>query len=301
MPSAPPESPPGERYRYTNAGFSLLAAIVEVVSGETYEEYLRRHLFEPAGMKSATFRDDVPADDPLFAHGYVGTPAGVEPGPPNPYGWGTRGAGGVWATLGDMYRWLVAVEKRRVLPEPQWRVLAKPPRPPAEEAFGWHVETAADGRRLVQKGGGSDDFASHFLYYPGERLVIVWASNDLRQRWRHTLNQSLPALVLGGDTVALPPVAGLTQTELESRVGGYSSGRDTLELRTGTGYLYAAPNGLDVPTNVMFFPQDAGHFTAFDPANRTFTRLRFGASGDPSLAVELSDGRRVSLRAEKTP
>ncbi|HMJ87603.1 MAG TPA: serine hydrolase domain-containing protein, partial [Vicinamibacterales bacterium] len=102
----PLESPPGERYRYTNAGFSLLAAIIETVSGESYEDYLRRHLFAPAGMRTALFRNELPEGDSLFAHGYVGTPERLEPGPPNPYLWGTIGAGGVWCTVGDMYRWL---------------------------------------------------------------------------------------------------------------------------------------------------------------------------------------------------
>jgi len=68
----PRESAPGEKYRYSNAGFSLLAAIVEAASGETYEAYLRSHVFTPAGMRTVVFRDEVPAGDPLFAHGYVG-------------------------------------------------------------------------------------------------------------------------------------------------------------------------------------------------------------------------------------
>ena len=70
----PNESPAGQRYRYTNAGFSLLAAIIETVSGESYEEYLRGHIFTPAGMHTVLFRTEVPMSDSLFAHGYVGTP-----------------------------------------------------------------------------------------------------------------------------------------------------------------------------------------------------------------------------------
>ena len=106
----PRESPPGERYRYTNAGYSLLAAIIERASGTSYEDNLATHLFAPAGMRSATFRDRLPQGDSLFARGYVGTPAQLNPGPANPYVWGTRGAGGVWATVGDVYRWLLAVQ-----------------------------------------------------------------------------------------------------------------------------------------------------------------------------------------------
>ncbi|MBT3149339.1 serine hydrolase [Streptomyces sp. CHD11] len=44
-------SAPGEEFRYSNTGYSLLAVIVEEASGESYERFLARHLFEPAGMK----------------------------------------------------------------------------------------------------------------------------------------------------------------------------------------------------------------------------------------------------------
>jgi CubicO group peptidase (beta-lactamase class C family) len=43
-------SPPGTEYRYSNLGYGLLAAIIEIVSGMGYEEFLARHLFAPAGM-----------------------------------------------------------------------------------------------------------------------------------------------------------------------------------------------------------------------------------------------------------
>ena len=174
----PRESEPGAAYRYTNAGFSLLAAIIEVVSGTTYENYLREHVFAPAGMQTAVFRDEVPERDTLFARGRVGAA--------NPYVWGTRGAGGVWSTVGDMYRWVVAIEDGVVLPEAQRRVLFSPHKPPALEAYGWHV-----GPVRIDKGGGSANFASQLLYYPTRRTVIIWACNDLRQRWRARLNQAL--------------------------------------------------------------------------------------------------------------
>jgi CubicO group peptidase (beta-lactamase class C family) len=61
------------------------------------------------------FRDEVPGRDSLFARAHVG--------PPNPYVWGTRGAGGVWSTVGDIYRWVVAVEDKVVLREPQHALL----------------------------------------------------------------------------------------------------------------------------------------------------------------------------------
>jgi CubicO group peptidase (beta-lactamase class C family) len=291
----PIESPPGERYRYTNAGFSLLAALIEKVSGEPYEHYLRHHLFIPAGMTSALFRNEIPRNDPRFAHGYVGTPQGLEPGPPNPYVWGTIGAGGVWCTVGDMYRWVTALEGGRVLGQAEWRTLLAPPPPPALEAFGWHVETTGDGGDLIQKGGGSDDFASHILYYPHEHVVVIWASNNLRQRWRRTLNGVLPKLIFDStDADSLPPVVALPAATLQARSGRYFSTGKPLELLAGPGYLYAAANALRVPIDVMFFPQDTLHFTAFDPSTGQRTRLSFDPDLGGSMTVELADGQHVS-------
>lgn len=289
----PREAPPGRQYRYTNAGYSLLAAIIEIASRQTYEDYLREHAFVPAGMRTATFRDEVPDSDTLFALGYVGTPAALDPGPPNPYEWGTRGAGGVWTTVGDMYRWLVAVEDGRVLPPAQRSVLFSLPRPPSEEGFGWHVRAPTPTERArIDKGGGSDDFASQLLYYPEQRVAIIWASNNLRQRWRRTLNHVLPDVVFGGSPLSLPPVAKLPRAEIVRCAGRYLAGPDGLELRVGGDYLYALTNRLGVATNVLFFPQDSTSYTAFDPATGTETRLQFSQDRQSVIAV-LGEGRRI--------
>jgi CubicO group peptidase (beta-lactamase class C family) len=198
MKLAPREAPPGEQYRYTNAGYSLLAAVVERASKQKYETYVREHIFVPAGMRTAVFRDEIPARDSLFARAHVGTP--------NPYGWGMRGAGGVWSTVGDVYRWVIAVEDSVVLRGPQRAVLYTPPDLPSLEAFGWHVYAGSDtSRARIDKGGGSADFASQLLYYPNDRVIIVWATNNLKQRWRRALNQALPDILFTGSTRAATP------------------------------------------------------------------------------------------------
>src|SRR5262249_27224274 len=49
-------SAPGKQYHYSNAGYSLLGAIVEIVSGGGYEAFLHEHLFKPAGMAQTGYR-----------------------------------------------------------------------------------------------------------------------------------------------------------------------------------------------------------------------------------------------------
>ena len=50
--SRAPNFPPGSRFEYSNYGFVLLGAIIEAVSGESYYDYVREHVFGPAGMTS---------------------------------------------------------------------------------------------------------------------------------------------------------------------------------------------------------------------------------------------------------
>lgn len=54
---------PGEKYTYSNRGTNIAGTIVERVSGERFDEYVRHHLLEPLGIRHASFNiDSVPAD-----------------------------------------------------------------------------------------------------------------------------------------------------------------------------------------------------------------------------------------------
>ena len=68
------------------------AAIVEKVSGQSYEGFVREQLFKPAGLTNTGFRGDFATNDARLARGYLGTPERIEEGPPLADPWGTRGA-----------------------------------------------------------------------------------------------------------------------------------------------------------------------------------------------------------------
>jgi CubicO group peptidase (beta-lactamase class C family) len=98
---------PGARWRYSGlAGFDVLARVVEVASGQPFDQFLRQRLFEPLGMRDTFFA--VPADArPRQAAIYRGTPKGLEkidlPGflSGNSY---LSGAGGLASTAEDYAR-----------------------------------------------------------------------------------------------------------------------------------------------------------------------------------------------------
>ena len=114
---------PGTSQRYSNAGYVVLGAVIERVSGEDYYDYVRRHIYEPAGMsRSGAFpKDSLPANTAI---GYT-RGGGDNPSPSAPLRRNTdelpgRGsaAGGGYATAADLLHFLTGIRSGRVAGAP---------------------------------------------------------------------------------------------------------------------------------------------------------------------------------------
>jgi len=107
------EFDPGSRFGYSNYGFVLLGRIIEQASGLTYDQYLQRNIFEPAGMHST---GNLPESDPLpnRAVAYTGFGANLTRADATLPVRGTS-AGGGYSTVGDFNRFVDAVVSHRLL------------------------------------------------------------------------------------------------------------------------------------------------------------------------------------------
>src|SRR5262245_183309 len=115
---APLESKPGEKYRYSNAGYVLLAAIVEEVSGLPFETYLQANIFNPAGLTSTGYAWDKRFDNAPVAVGYKGDKLeSLQPTPRVTDIWGNRGPGNLITTVEDLYKWIKSLHENLVLSE----------------------------------------------------------------------------------------------------------------------------------------------------------------------------------------
>jgi CubicO group peptidase (beta-lactamase class C family) len=185
--SVPAESPPGKRYRYTNAGYAVLAAIIDTAAGETFEQYIHRVFLRPAGMSPAGFLTEAADTSPRRARQYAASPQGPVAARPDEYGWGNRGATGLVASVSDIYRWVLALDTGTVLtPAARKKMFT----PWSEESYGWHTDTT-EGRLRRHKGGGLKHGATQILWFPDDDVIIVWASNNVQKRWRQELNRTL--------------------------------------------------------------------------------------------------------------
>jgi CubicO group peptidase (beta-lactamase class C family) len=179
-------SAPGARYRYSNVGFSVLAALVERISGESCDEFFAKHLFEPAGMEHTGCV--LPSwDTRKLAVGYRGgetwgTPLDHEWAEDGPY-WNMRGNGGVLSTATDMLRWHSALLGDAVLDAKEREKLFTPY--VAEDAsglthyaYGWVIAKAQDGSRVITHNGGNGYFFADYFRIPERDLVVFLATND---------------------------------------------------------------------------------------------------------------------------
>lgn len=104
---------PGTRKQYSNTGYEVLGAIVEKASGQSYDDYMSKNLYEPVGMKSTELLDH-DLSTPNVAIGYTDGGYGA-----NNLSWlpvkGTA-AGGGFSTAGDLLRFARAIDDSALLP-----------------------------------------------------------------------------------------------------------------------------------------------------------------------------------------
>jgi len=232
-------SPPGALYHYSNAGFSLLAAVVEIVSAGPYEAFLRENLFGPAGMRRTGSVLPKWSPDEL-ARGYLrgkdwGTFLDRWP-PSGPY-WNQLGNGGILSTLPDMYRWHLALQGDTVLSKEEREKYFAPHVREGEGArsfygYGWAIFTTTRGTRLIAHNGGNGILTADFLRFVDEGAVIIAFGNSSEFR-AYQLGPQLERILFGGE-IELPP-----------RV--LSVGAEILPRYAGS---YPLPNGAQIRVSV---------------------------------------------------
>ncbi|MHC4991040.1 MAG: serine hydrolase domain-containing protein, partial [Planctomycetota bacterium] len=194
---------PGSRDAYSNIGYALLAAVVETVSGMSFEAYLRDALFAPADMAWTGSR--LPSwHERTLAHRYArGTDNGTSLDMPYP-DWNHMGAGDLLTTTDDLYRWHQALLGDAILSE---AAKTKMYTPVANGyGYGWFISEGDHGPLVEHDGGSSRGTAADFRRYLDEDLVIiVFTNNDGEYMlFSARLRDNIRDLVFGA-TRPLPP------------------------------------------------------------------------------------------------
>jgi CubicO group peptidase (beta-lactamase class C family) len=250
----PLEFKPGERFAYTNVGYSLLAAIVEKVSGQPYETYLYERLFKPAGMEWTGYRRP-DWNKRVVAHWYAGEKDNSNSLTCSfPY-WNLLGNGGILSTTEDMYKWHRALLGEKILSAEAKRKIFTPYL--NDYGYGWDVLKREHGL-LIQHDGGSDlgNNAEIRRYIDADIVTILFCNQFYKGRPLFSVIRDKIENLVFGKEVAIPPgVKESDQVGLQIYEGVYAlatGGRLKVEAKNKG--LLIKPEGQDA-VSALILPE----------------------------------------------
>jgi CubicO group peptidase (beta-lactamase class C family) len=182
--AVPADFAPGTSQRHTDIGYSALAAVVEIVSAQSYEQFVRTELLQPAGLRATAFEPDVPYSGMAVEYASMHD-ARSEVGRRS-YVWGRRGAMGAVTTVEDLYRWHRAVESNLFNAETRARMFDAhlPNRWRSRTGLGWESRTSDRGTLVHHVLSSWTGNSVELMHDPETGLVIALAIND-RVDWTY--------------------------------------------------------------------------------------------------------------------
>ncbi len=282
---------PGSEYLYSNTGYALAGIIIQRVSGQSMQEFMRERLFVPLGMTHTQLRDDYTRVVPNRATAYAPSDSGYKQDMPFT---NMIGNGGVLSTMSDLLKWnenldhpVVGGPSFTSTMETRMRLTSGRTIP-----YALGLENAEyDGVREVGHSGSTAGYRTFLARYPDQHVsVAVWCSNA-------SVNPTSLAHQVADLVLTKPPrttqagaaVVHLSPAELGKWAGVYRDphtdqvfalrAADTALVATGTAPLLPlSPDRFRSGTSNVAFTANGAH--------RSFILAR--ASGDTSRFEEVS-------------
>lgn len=163
---------PGSDRVYSNTGYLLLGIVIEKVSGESYAQFIKENLLDPAGMKDSGY-DTHAAVIHHRASGYTYGQDGFENAPyldmSIPFA-----AGGLYSTTGDLLRWERALFGGKILSRTSLEQMTTP----FKQNYGLGVVIQKlDGDKIIDHSGSLEGFNTRLIHGERNNLVVVVLSN----------------------------------------------------------------------------------------------------------------------------
>lgn len=169
---------PGEKFEYNNSGYVVLGYIIELTSGETYEDFIKKNIFDKIGMTNSYYASDRKIIKNR-AYGYHKKSSGyVNKTVINfsvPFS-----SGSLMSTLDDMLTWQNALNQNLLLSSKNGiKAFTKYKLNNGQEieyGYGWHLKNI-NGIPTREHGGSIFGFKSMAVYIPSADIYVVGFSN----------------------------------------------------------------------------------------------------------------------------
>ncbi|MCX4242680.1 serine hydrolase domain-containing protein [Paraliomyxa miuraensis] len=285
---------PGAEFSYSNSGYVVLGAIIEAASGTSYGEYLRRELFEPAGLERTEYGDHEGLAN--RAQGYERTAMeALEDAHPIhmsvPYA-----AGGIRSTARDLWKWHQALLRDHILDDESKALLYTVEK--SDYAYGWSI-SSYDEHPLIGHGGGIDGFVCDFERLVDDDVVIVAWTNTGPEA--DSVSRAVLPLVLGKDGPAPPEEP--EPVPFDPAIGAVVDGRYALTEASRTKLRAMGwPDGVIASFETIEMRHDERSLV-FDPLSQPEGRMHPKGDGTffvkehgmpPSLSIDRPEGSAVA-------
>ena len=162
---------PGSKFEYSNYGYILLGRLVEIMSGEDYQEYVSKHIYSPAGM---THTDSRPEAEQVSgrAVGYTHGRGGLQPNSPT-LPWSGTSAGGGYSTVGDLSRFAAALRNGKLL---DLKLVTEAVSDQSRTGYGFGFHILKGGG--FGHGGGAPGINGELRIFPNGYIVVVLENLD---------------------------------------------------------------------------------------------------------------------------
>lgn len=182
----PLASEPGAKWDYSNAGYVVLGLIIEKVSGQSYFDYVKEHVFRPAGMLN-TDSYEKGKDVPNLAVGYMKVGPDRQPDPSAPFQENTstrpaKGspAGGAYSTVDDLLKFSLALRNHKLLGQKYTEIVTtgkvEVGGPVGKYAYAFG-DKVFNGRHIVGHNGGGLGIGANFDMFPELGYTAIVLTN----------------------------------------------------------------------------------------------------------------------------
>jgi CubicO group peptidase (beta-lactamase class C family) len=243
---------PGEGFKYCNTNYSLLASIVEKVSGQRFQYFMAANIFGPAGMKQTHILDleNGYKTIPNLTSNYIFDPEKERFSLPEEIPqWkkaipvaGMVGAGNVYSTAMDLLKWQESLKTEKILSR---KLLGEMERPHVKASvngsdaygYGLAVKSIYGDTKIFHYGGTLGYWNSLQHFKNADRTVIVLSNNESEKGLTNAI-----AAILFDQKVALPSAhreIRLAEEQLYKFVGTYeANGNFAFAIENRSGKLY---------------------------------------------------------------
>ena len=227
---------PGAKWSYSNSNYVILGDIVETVSGQNYGDFLQKAFFDSLGMTSTgVYHNDTPPSDAALGHSFKN--GRYEKALDWDMSW-AGGAGSLYSTVEDLYRWNEGVFGHKVLNDVSLAaafspVITEENKNEKEDegyGFGW-MTSRFRGARKISHGGGLHGFLANLCRLPDQNFTVVVLTNSFPQTPGtdpEMLSRDVIEFYFGSD-LAVQPVetvnTSVPSTALATIVGRYDYGQ----------------------------------------------------------------------------